>query len=373
VLTGAGGPIQYVSQTRKSPYVQQYSLELQRELPAEMAMLVGYVGARGDNLGYGGSSSAALNINTLTPEQMALGAALQEQVPNPFFGIAQAGPFSRTPTIARGQLPRPYPQFGDVLELQSSGARTRFNAVVFQLTRRPNHGLGGRFSYTWSRLDDDQFGQGSYYSPAGQTVSSVSFPLDSRNPRLEYSRSLLDVPHRIVASPIVELPFGVGKPWLKDGLGNLLAGGWTFSAVATYDAGAPINITQADNTGSFGGVQRPNLTGVDPVTAGDTLDRLATYINPAAFSLAAPFTFGTAPRTDPNLRIPGRANYDFVLAKSVPFMGAARAQFRVEMLNATNNPKFVGPASRVGVSTFGTITTQAGFSRTAQFMFRVDF
>jgi hypothetical protein len=145
------------------------------------------------------------------------------------------------------------------------------------------------------------------------------------------------------------------------------------SAIATYEAGSPINVTQADNTGSFGGVQRPNPTGASPITTGDTLARLGAYINPGAYSLAAPFTFGTAPRTDPNLRIPGRTNYDLVIMKSVPLRGSTRAQFRIEMLNATNSPKFIGPASRVGVATFGTITTQAGFSRTTQFMVRVDF
>jgi hypothetical protein len=366
--TGIGGTIQYVAQNRKSPYVQQYSLELQRELPAQMALSVGYVGARGDNLGYGGSSAASININTLRADQMRLGAALTEQVPNPFYGVGAAGPFSRTPTIARGQLLRPFPQFGDVLELQTSGARSRYHAAVFQLNRRLSHGLGARVSYTWSRLDDDQFGQGSYYSPVGQ-----SQPLDSRNLGAEYSRSLLDVPHRIVASPIVQLPFGADKRWLKSGAGNAIAGGWMVAAIATYDAGSPINITQADNTGSFGGVQRPNPTGIDPVTAGDTLDRLTGYINPGAYALAAPFTFGTAPRTNPHLRTPTRTNCDLVITKSVPLNGSARAQFRIEMLNVTNSPKFVGPASRVGVATFGMITTQAGFSRTTQFLFRLDF
>ncbi len=335
-----------------------------------MAATVGYVGARGDNLGYGGSGNASININTLTPEQIAqYGTALQAQVPNPFYGIAQAGIFSRTPTIAFGQLLRPFPEFGDVLELQTSGARTRYNAAVFQLNKRITHGVGGRISYTWSRLYDNQFGQGSYYSPSRQTQ-----PLDPRNLDAEYSVSLLDVPHRIVASPIVELPFGAGRAWLKSGAGSAIAGGWTVSMVATYDAGSPINIVQSDNTGSFGGVQRPNVVaGVDPATSGDVLDRLSAFINTAAYSAAAPFTLGNAPRTDPNLRAPGRTNYDIVVAKSVALKGSARAQFRVEVLNATNNPKFVGPASTFGTSTFGTITTQAGFSRTTQFMFRIDF
>jgi hypothetical protein len=333
---------------------------------------VAFVGARGDNLGYGfganGSTPAAININTLTQQQMALGTALQTQVPNPFYNIPQAGAFSRTPTIARGQLLRPFPEFGDVLELQSSGARSRYNAVVVEVKKRLSHNVAGNVSYTWSRLDDDQFAQGSYFDPNRQIS-----PLDSRNLAAEYSRSMLDIPHRLVASPIVELPFGTGKKWLTTGAGNALAGGWTFSTIATYEAGSPINVTQTDNTGSFGGVQRPNLTSSDPTTSGSTLDRLNSYSNPAAYSLAAPFSLGTAPRTNPDLRVPARKNLDVVFSKRLSLAGSVRGTFRIEVLNATNSPKFVGPASVFGVSTFGTITTQAGLTRITQFMFRVDF
>jgi hypothetical protein len=198
-------------------------------------------------------------------------------------------------------------------------------------------------------------------------------PLDSRNPDAEYSRSLLDVPQRIVAAPILELPFGAGRPWLKSGVGNVLAGGWMFSAVPTYDAGAPINVIQSDNTASFGGVQRPNITGGSPVTPGSTLSILTNYINPAAYLAAPAFTMGNAPRTDPNLRTPSRSNLDVAFSKDASLGRSMKAQFRIEMLNATNSPKFVGPASQFGQSTFGQITTQAGFSRTTQFMVRLNF
>ena len=120
-------------------------------------------------------------------------------------------------------------------------------------------------------------------------------------------------------------------------------------------------------------MQRPNVTGLDPATAGSTLDRLNSFISPAAYSAAPAFTFGDAPRTDPNLRTPSRSNLDMVFSKTLPLAGRLKGEFRVELPNATNTPKFVGPASQFGVSTFGTITTQAGFSRTTQFMLRVNW
>jgi hypothetical protein len=290
-------------------------------------------------------------------------------VPNPFFGVPQAGAFSTRPTIARGQLLRPFPQFEDIRQRQTSGARTRYHAVVAQVNKHTSHGLGGRFHYTWSRLDDDQFGQGSFFSAANQGGQ----PMDPRNLDAEYARSLRDIPHRVVLSPIYELPLGQGKRWASGGLANRIVGGWTVSAIASWESGSPINLTQADNTGSFSGVQRPHLTGEDPTTSGNTLDRLNGWINPAAYQLAAPFTFGTAPRTDPRIRTHLRTNYDVVFMKNIELRGLARAQFRIEMLNATNNPKFRGPASRVGAATLGAITTQAGFSRTTQFLFRVQW
>jgi len=368
LLTGVGGQIDFVSQDRQSPYVQQYSVDLQRELPGDMAVSIGYIGSRGDNLGYGADGVAFVNINQLRPEQLALGTALQQQVPNPFFGIPEAGAFSTSPTIARGQLLRPFPQFGNIRDRQTTGARSRYHAAVLKFEKRLSHGWGGRFHYTWSRLDDDVFGEPPYYNSQNQGGR----PLNNYDLAAEYSRSLLDMPHRVVLSPIVELPFGEGKPWATKGLANIIAGGWTVSVIATYESGQPLNVVQnADNTGSFSGVQRPNWTGVDPATPGSTIDRLINYINPAAYEAAQPFTFGTGTRTDPRIRSPFRTNYDMVLAKTLSVGTSLKAQIRLEMLNATDNPKFVGGGdSRFGRSSFGTISRQAGFPRTTQFLLR---
>jgi trimeric autotransporter adhesin len=371
LLTGVGSQIDFVGQGRKSPYVQQFSLDVQRQIPADMAVSLGYSGSRGDDLSYGGSSTAFVNINQLDPKYLSLGAALQQQVANPFYGIPEAGAFAASPTIARGQLLRPYPQFGNIRDRQASGARSRYHAVIAQLEKRLSHGWGGRFNYTWSRLDDDVFADAGFFASGYQGGR----PLNNYDLAAEYSRSFLDLPHRVVLSPIVELPFGAGKRWATSGLADLIAGGWTFTAIATYESGQPLNVTQdSDNSGSFSGVQRPNWTGADPVTPGDVIDRLNNYINPGAYQSAAPFTFGTGPRTDPRIRSPFRTNYDMVLAKTFGLGGPAKAQIRIEFLNATNNPKFQGGGdARLGRSTFGTITTQAGFPRTGQFLFRVSW
>src|SRR5262249_33727690 len=164
----------------------------------------------------------------------------------------------------------------------------------------------------------------------------------------------------LVVAPIVELPFGEGRRWLTHGLGNVLLGAWTIALVAKYESGSPLAIVQAnDNSGSFGWVQRPNWTGIDPNTRGSTLDRLDHYVTPDAYSYAAPFTFGTAPRTDPRIRSPFRSTYDLAFTKDVKVSGRLKGQLRLEWLNFTNSPTFLGLNGQLGSPGFGTIIDQA--------------
>ena len=368
LLTGTGGQIQYVNESRQSPRVQEYSIDIQRELPGKMAVSVTYLGTRGDNLSIG----SGVNINQLDAKYLEMGAGLNAQVANPFFGIPQAGAFSTSPTIARGQLLRPFPQFGNILELQASDGRSRYRGVIVQLNRRQSKGVALRFNYTWSQLFDNQVSESGSFASGNQGGRL----LNNYNPEGEYSISQLDVPHRVQVVPIVELPFGQGRRWATGRTASWIVGGWSVSTVMSFESGQPVNVVQSsDNTGSFSGQQRPNVVpGVSPTTPGDTLDRLNNYINPAAFVAAAPFTFGNAPRTQDSLRSPFRHNYDLVVAKALPVTNTLKAQLKLEILNLTNSPKFLsGPAASFGTATFGTITQQAGFSRLAQLLLRFDF
>ncbi|PYQ92673.1 MAG: hypothetical protein DMF97_21345, partial [Acidobacteria bacterium] len=141
----------------------------------------------------------------------------------------------------------------------------------------------------------------------------------------------------------------------------------------TLESGFPLNVTQQNNnTGSLGGTQRPNLTATDPNTSGDTRQRLDNYIDPAAYTGAAPFTFGNAPRTDPRIRTPFRSNWDITITRRVPISGRFSGQLRVEMLNAFNQLRFAsGPEARVGNPSFGRITAQGGLTRQTQLTFRL--
>jgi trimeric autotransporter adhesin len=103
LLTGVGGNIEFIDQTKSNPRVHQYSADIQRELPGGIALTVGYIGATGRDIGFAGtnSSSTAININQIDPAVARAAfpgpngtwdaAALRESIPNPFFGIAAAG------------------------------------------------------------------------------------------------------------------------------------------------------------------------------------------------------------------------------------------------------------------------------------------
>jgi hypothetical protein len=387
LATGVGGSIDYIDQTKGSPKVHQYSVDVQRELPHNMAITVGYVGATGRDIGFGGTVDAAININQIDPAvARALfpgpngtwdAAALRVSVPNPFFGIASAGELGTTPTILRGQLLRPFPEFGDILKHETTaGGRRQYHAGTFVLDKRTGgKGWGGKFSYTFSRVMDNQFGQDNVY----QTRTAT--PQNNYDLNAEYAVSNFNSPHRIILAPIVALP----GPADRGSASYVFLGGWNVSSVVELVAGAPLNAVLSSgvsdaNLGLFGGRQRPNLTG-DPNTTGSDDTRVSTAVNPdARFFNASAFAnpgvgqFGNAPRTITDARYQFRKNVDLVLSKDTRFGGGQVGEVRFEILNLTNTAKFNGiDSNAVNLAAFGRITTQAGFMRIWQLSFRYRF
>lgn len=373
LLTGVGSNISFVDQNGGNPAerVQQFAVDYQRELPGNIGVSIGYMGARGDNLSVGN-----ININQLPVEYQAMGTALVQLVPNPFFGVPDAGPFASRATIERGQLLRPFPQFGNVEAGWLTGGRSRYHALVLQINKRTTGWWGGRFNYTFSRLDDTG-GDSNVFASEGTGVLNH---YDRIEP--EYSRSLLDMPHKLVIAPLVRLPFGTGRAFLNSSRWlDWVVGGWTLSGVWTYQSGFPIAISQTpNNSGLFGSGQRPNVVpGVDKLMPGDIMDRLNAsyldnqYLNPAAWSQAPAYTFGNAPRTDPSVRTPSRPNLDVVLSKTVRMGGSRTGELRVEALNALNQPTFTSITTTLGSAAFGQIRSQAGFMRIVQITARFSF
>src|SRR5262249_43387 len=171
------------------------------------------------------------------------------------------------------------------------------------------------------------------------------------DPMVDYSIGILDVPHRFIASPIYELPFGKNHSIGKSDVGNLFAGGWLVSAVITVQSGFPFGVPQSNsNRNVLGNGPRPNVvSGVDVGTSGALSDRLASadhptvaWINAAAFAAAPAGTWGDAPRTMADVRTPAIINTDIAAQKNIPLGGSRQGQLRIEVFNLFNRPQLNG-------------------------------
>ena len=388
LLTGAGGSIRFVDQDKGDPTVHQYSVDMQRELGANLAITIGYTGAYGRDIGYcGTNTSCRPNINQVNPatarSAFPLGSgwdptALRANVANPFEGAAGAGEFANRSTIGANQLLRPFPQFGAVERLeQTDGGKRVYNAFVLKLDKRTGGSWwGGRFSYTFSDTKDNQWGQGTSFASRTAAPQNVYDIEDG-----EYGTSIFDSPHRIILAPIVRIP----GPAETGTLASAILGGWTASAVIELVSGGPLNVVTSSslnrsNLGLLGARLRPNLVG-DPNTSGSTLDRVASagqdsarYFAAGAFADPGQGQFGNSPRSNGDARYQFRKNIDMVIAKDTEVGGGAVAQIRFEILNLTNTAKFGGISStEFNNSTFGRVNQQVGFMRIWQISFRLSY
>jgi hypothetical protein len=201
---------------------------------------------------------------------------------------------------------------------------------------------------------------------------------------VDYGYSILDTPHRIIIAPIVELPFGKGKPiGGKSDWSNMLVGGWTAAAVFTWQSGFPIGVNQSNSNSNLqGNGQRPNVTGAPFDTPGAWPDRIASadhpsaaWLNPAAFAAAPAGTWGNAPRVITDVRTPIQTETDLSVSKNVGLSAGKQVQIKVEVINLFNRVQLRGSQMNTvqGNSAFGTIVSQGGFMRTTQVMFRYSW
>jgi hypothetical protein len=336
-----------IDNVRHSPYVQQWMAGVQYAFTNNDLLDLTYVGNHGVHV-----LAQYLDWNQLPTKDLAMGNQLNQMVPNPFFGhISSSGCGLDRPTIVEGQLLRPYPEYCSVTEAPPAVGSSTYNALQVTYTHRWHSGLDMNVSYTYSKFLDNVQGSSGWAFPG--TGSQIR---DSYNLAVERSVDVSDIPHALVVNYIYELPFGKGKRFGGDWNRpvNAILGGWQLSGILTAKEGFPLSISPANNNAnSFGGNQRPNVVpGVSPVPQDQSIKH---WINAAAFSQPASFTFGNAPRTQPNLRAPHYLNWDMAIQKWWNFSESKRLQFRCEMFNTFNHPNFFAPDTNLGDGGFGTI------------------
>ena len=324
----------------KTPTFYRYNLTLQRQLPGEMALRIGYVGAIGRHM----ARRSLYNGHSIPVERD---------------GALFFPPESEAPQ-------RPNPHFNN-LEWMSSDVNSIYSSLAVNLQKRFSRGLTFQASYTFSKSIDDYSQSETNFT--GETGARGSYGQDRT---LERARSVYNVPHVLVFNGIYQLPFGSGKPYMNTGgIADAILGGWQIGGILTLQQGLPFSVgSRISDRGYLFRANRPNLNpGVDVnkltsgstagcqgVVAGSVGDRQALidafdtganvkYFDPCAFTAPEPGRIGTAGR---NLLLgPDLRNINFTLSKSFQLGERTRLQFRSEFFNLFNRAQLRNPAARV--------------------------
>jgi hypothetical protein len=362
---GVGQGVFAVDRDLGSGYVQQWNTSLQRELGSNIALEVAYVGSKITRVGIPDS-----NLNQLSVEQLALGPALLQRVPNPYFGVIPRSSSLGDPTLPAGQLLKPYPQYTTVSLYRNNVGTTTYHGLTAKVEQRISKGLSYLVSYTRSKLIDEA---SSVFDASILTGPIANYPVaDSFNRTLERDYSTGDMPHVFVSSLVWDIPFGAGRARRPRGLVGAVVNDWAVAGILTLQSGLPIAVTQSTNNNAFAGfgTQRPNLAG-DPTLPADQRS-VSRWFDTSAFSVAPQFTLGSSSRNP--VRGPAYRNLDLALIRRVPLGAAAtRAlELRAEIFNLTNTPPLGAPNGVFGTAAFGTITT-AGDPRVIQLAVKLVF
>ncbi len=364
---GASGRDGAVDRGNRVAYSQQWNLNVQRELPGGVSVELAYVGNKGTKLTDG---PLGHQLNQLTRQQLALGATLQQSVPNPFQPYVTTGPLSR-PTVTRSQLMRTFPQFLGVYNFRPASGSSIYHATQARVEKRFSRGLTLLASFTGGKLIEDTSQTVGFLGPAPTHQ-------DVYNRRASRSIASQDVNRRLVVSYVYELPLGRGKQFAggMHKLADYIVGHWQMNGIVIFSTGVPLSVaTQQNNSQSFSAAQWPNVNGKDPTfSAGRSTDqRLAQWFDTGVFSQPSAFTFGTGPRVLPTTRRDGTRTWDFSLFKHVPIRESVRLEIRAEFFNFTNTPNWGAPGQAFGNPQFGVVNAMGTAPRQIQFGLKLYF
>ena len=318
-----GGPSTYpfaiaMDQHLQDQMTQQFNLFIQQELPGRVSAEMGYVGARGTH------NFVTENAN----------------IPYPI------NPASTTLSV---NARRPNQNFQRNVQSDFSTGSSTYHSLQTKLERRVGVGLNLLVSYTWSKsisgpADIGGAVGGGFYGAA---------PLNVYAPSTDRSLSLFDIPHRFVGTALYDIPFFRHS----SGLRRTLLDGFQVSTILTAVSGIPAGVTDTAQTTATGVASRPDRVPGQIANLGRSQRTPARVFNTAAFTVAQPGEFGTAPRTGA-VRLPGLVNDDFSATKGFKFGETRNLQIRADFFNLTKHynpdPSTIGLA-RNNTGTFGKI------------------
>lgn len=373
-LTGAGTSVGANLYNTPLSYVQQWNLDVQRELGGNLVIDAAYAGNHGLRLPISPNRNALNTVYYGSIGDANRVAQLNGLVDNPFFGLIQTGPLA-TSKIQANQLLRQFPQYTGLTEQVLPIGSNIYHSLQLRAQKRMSAGISAMAAYTLSKN-------------IGNVNNLTTGFLDTGSPGYQYDldlhneRSLLpsDIPQRFAGTFVWDLPFGRGRAIGKDAHGLLgqLIGGWQINGIVTFQSGFPLTLSAA-GLPPYAGSRPSRVPGVRVITSGAIVDRIGgvstptKYMDPAAFRPARSFEFGDTPRLMPDLRGPGIRNLDFSLFKNFPIGEQARVQLRAEAFNATNTVRFGNPGTTLGTPGFGVIGGQANSPRQIQLAAKLIF
>ena len=328
------------------PYMQQWHLDIQHELPSHTVVTMSYVGSKGTHLGlqrdlnqlYPVSASA----NPYKPGEPIGGGF--DSAGNPLHddcgtmttpsGVAVTGQAAINLSVACGtnaDFFRPFLGLHTITRLENQ-ANSNYNALQVA-ARRSVGALNLSAAYTYSHSIDD-----------ASDRYDTTF-VNSYDPSLTRGSSNFDQRHMLNVSWVYDLPF-----FKKPGLTHSFLGGWEWSGIESFSTGIPLTITNATTYGDNAGVGNSVGTGSFPDRTGNSLSAIppasqvssGSYskfdFNPAAFTLPQGLTFGDAGRSD--ARNPNRINFDMGIFKHFAIKESTALEFRAEAFNIFNHPQY---------------------------------
>ena len=362
-------------------YAQQFNFGVQQQFGGETVVSMTYTGSLGRHLALYKHQLDQLPDSILAQaasDPSGFGASLSQLVPNPFYGVISRGnSVGASPTITRGQLLRPFPQYNGISQNSADVANSSFQALEIAAQRRFSRGASINVAYTWSKLLSETDTQLPFIEPS--TGGDYGGLQDNNNIAGERALSSDDAPQHLVVSYVLDVPVGQGRRYLSKvpGLVNAVLGDWGVEGATTLQSGFPLSIGQSsNNTNSYGGGQRPNVVpGCAKQISGSSQSRLHEWFNTSCFAFPAVFTFGDETREDAVLRASGVANWDFATYKDFPLgkREGANVEFRAEFFNLFNRVQFGYPNQTLGNTGFGVVGAQSNNPRLIQFALRVGF
>ncbi|MBZ5548109.1 MAG: carboxypeptidase regulatory-like domain-containing protein [Acidobacteriia bacterium] len=317
----------------KTPYMENYNLNIQQQLSSKTVLQVGYVGSQGHRL-----------WRFFDISQPSLAQITASDCPEGIATCATTGAITSDYSVPRNYGSNPYGAFY-ILQENSTG-KSNYNALQTSFRVNSWRGVTSVVNFVWSRSMDNS-------SDGEDFVPNAAQPNDSTSPQLEYGPSNFNIPRRLTWNFAYELP-RMGGGWQR------LKNGWGINSVLTLQDGQPFHLNynfEDDYSGSGNGFDRPDVVGPivyhprDPFNFVD----LSAFAIPCDITAAAqvapsgsrndcvPGTrhFGNMRRN--SLRGPSFKEWNFAIYKTTSLTERLSMQFRADFFNILNHPNFANP------------------------------